>query len=56
MNFKELQELIRIVSKLDLSVFKLKDAEGELTIKTGKETKVIESSSSPYYLPLSYST
>ena len=56
MNFKALQELIRMVSKSDLSVFKFKDAEVELTIKTGKETKVIESSSSPYQLPIQYST
>ena len=44
MNFKELQELIRMVSKSDLSVFKFKDAEVEVTIKTGKEPRVIEAS------------
>jgi acetyl-CoA carboxylase biotin carboxyl carrier protein len=56
MNFKELQELIRMVSKSDLSVFKFKDAEVELTIKTGKETKVIEAASAPYQLPIQYSS
>ncbi len=41
MNFKEIQELIRLVSKSDLSMFKLKEGEFELTIKTGKEEKII---------------
>ena len=36
MNFKEIQELIRMVNKSDLSLFKVKDKEFELTIKTGK--------------------
>ena len=39
MNFKEIQELIRLVSKSDLSVFKMKEGDFELTIKTGKEVK-----------------
>ncbi len=36
MNFKEIQELIRMVGKSDLSLFKIKDKDFELTIKTGK--------------------
>ncbi|MBK7224659.1 MAG: acetyl-CoA carboxylase biotin carboxyl carrier protein [Saprospiraceae bacterium] len=53
MNFKELQELIRMVSKSDLSVFKFKDAEVEVTIKTGKEPRVIEASPiAQYQIPL----
>ncbi|MFN8280785.1 MAG: acetyl-CoA carboxylase biotin carboxyl carrier protein [Saprospiraceae bacterium] len=36
MNFKEIQELIRMVSKSDLSLFRIKDKDFELTIKTGK--------------------
>ncbi|HMW40521.1 MAG: acetyl-CoA carboxylase biotin carboxyl carrier protein [Saprospiraceae bacterium] len=38
MNFKEIQELIRMVSKSDLSLFRIKDKDFELTIKTGKYT------------------
>ena len=53
MNFKELQELIRMVSKSDLTVFKFKDAEVEVTIKTGKEPRVIEASPiAQYQIPL----
>ncbi len=36
MNFKEIQELIRMVSKSDLALFRIKDKDFELTIKTGK--------------------
>jgi acetyl-CoA carboxylase biotin carboxyl carrier protein len=36
MNFKEIQELIRIVSKSDLAEFKMKEADFEISIKTGK--------------------
>lgn len=39
MNFKEIQELIRIVSKSDLAEFKMKEADFEITIKTGKCVK-----------------
>ena len=46
MNFKEIQELIRLVSKSDLSLFKLKEGEFELTIKTGKEEKIIHAAPS----------
>lgn len=48
MNFKEIQELIRLVSKSDLSVFKMKEGDFELTIKTGKEVKTNQSLSVPY--------
>ncbi|MBK7358910.1 MAG: acetyl-CoA carboxylase biotin carboxyl carrier protein [Saprospiraceae bacterium] len=48
MNFKEIQELIRLVSKSDLSVFKMKEGDFELTIKTGKEVKTNPSISVPY--------
>lgn len=34
MTFKEIQELIRLVSKSDLSEFKMKDGEFELSIRT----------------------
>ncbi len=34
MTFKEIQELIRIISKSDLSEFKMKDGEFELSIRT----------------------
>lgn len=34
MNFKEIQELIRLVSKSDLAEFKIKDGEFELSIRT----------------------
>ncbi|NOT37307.1 MAG: acetyl-CoA carboxylase biotin carboxyl carrier protein [Saprospiraceae bacterium] len=36
MNFKEIQELIRMVGKSDLSFFRVKDKDFELTIKTNK--------------------
>ncbi len=36
MNFKEIQELIRLVSKSDLAEFKMKEADFEISIKTGK--------------------
>lgn len=48
MNFKEIQELIRLVSKSDLSVFKMKEGDFELTIKTGKEVNTNSSISAPY--------
>lgn len=34
MNFKEIQELIRLLSKSDLAEFKMKDGEFELSIRT----------------------
>lgn len=41
MNFKEIQELIRLVGKSGVSVFKMKDGEFELTIKTSADEKVV---------------
>lgn len=52
MNFKELQELIRLVSKSDLSVFKYKDAETELTIKTGKPSCNGDAGNQNYQMPM----
>lgn len=52
MNFKEIQELIRLVSKSDLSVFKMKEGDFELTIKTGKEVNTNAAVSTPY-IPVS---
>lgn len=34
MNFKEIQELLKLINKLDLSEFKMKDGEFELSIRT----------------------
>ncbi|HEX5624901.1 MAG TPA: acetyl-CoA carboxylase biotin carboxyl carrier protein [Saprospiraceae bacterium] len=51
MNFKEIQELIRLVSKSDLAEFKMKEADFELTIKTGKSVKSGESMPVSYHLP-----
>lgn len=39
MNFKEIQELIRLISKSDLAEFRMKEADFEITIKTGKSVK-----------------
>jgi len=36
MNFKEIQELIRLVSKSGVSTFKIKDGDFEMTIKSGQ--------------------
>lgn len=53
MNFKEIQELIRMVSKSDLSVFKVKDKDFELTIKTNKfGAPVLQQHSSPVQIPV----
>jgi acetyl-CoA carboxylase biotin carboxyl carrier protein len=51
MNFKEIQELIRLVSKSDLAEFKMKEADFELTIKTGKSVKSGEGMPVSYHLP-----
>jgi len=34
MDFKEIQELLKLINRLDLSVFKMKDGEFELSIRT----------------------
>ncbi|MBP8726118.1 MAG: acetyl-CoA carboxylase biotin carboxyl carrier protein [Saprospiraceae bacterium] len=36
MNFKEIQELLRLVSKSGVSTFKIKDGDFEMTIKSGQ--------------------
>ncbi len=57
MNFKEIQELIRMVSKSDLSVFKVKDKEFELTIKTNKAgSSVVHQVAAPIQVPVSVPT
>ncbi len=52
MTFKEIQELIRLVTKSNLTEFKLKDGEFEVTIRTeeyakskGQTTQVISAPS-----------
>jgi len=52
MNFKEIQELIRLVGKSELSEFKMKDGEFELTIKTQRAGKLQENVQSVSYLPV----
>lgn len=53
MNFKEIQELIRMVTKSDLSVFKVKDKDFELTIKTNKAgLPVVHQVSTPVQVPV----
>lgn len=39
MTFKEIQELIKLINRSNLTEFKLKDKEFELTIKTNKQDK-----------------
>lgn len=51
MNFKEIQELIRLVGKSELSEFKMKDGEFELTIKTQKALQKITEAPSVTYAP-----
>ncbi len=51
MNFKEIQELIRLVGKSGVSVFKMKDGEFELTIKTTTEEKIIHAVPSISHTP-----
>ncbi len=52
MNFKEIQELIRLVGKSDLSEFKMKDGEFELTIKTQKGGKPMDMPAAAYVPPV----
>lgn len=40
MNYKEIQELLRLITKLELSEFKMKDGEFELTVRTKDYSKV----------------
>lgn len=39
MNFKEIQELIKLINKMNLTEFKMKDGEFELSVRTEKYTK-----------------
>ncbi|MDQ3142454.1 MAG: acetyl-CoA carboxylase biotin carboxyl carrier protein [Bacteroidota bacterium] len=39
MTFKEVQELIRLVSKSELSAFKMKQGDFEISLRTGKDAK-----------------
>ena len=48
MNFKEIQDLIKLINKTNLSEFKLKDGEFEMTI--GDEVRTIKGGDS-YYIP-----
>lgn len=53
MDFKEIQELIKLIQKSNLTEFKLKEGEFELTLRTdkyrgGKENQYIPASSQPY--------
>lgn len=43
MNFKEIQELIRLVGKSGVSVFKIKEGEFEMTIKTSQDQHIVHS-------------
>lgn len=48
MNFKEIQELIRIIDRSKLAEFKLKEGEFEITIRS---QKYYENKSAPQYAP-----
>lgn len=52
MNFKEIQELIRMISKSDLASFKVKNGDFELNIKTGKAVQHVEMKAPNYGQPL----
>jgi len=52
MNFKEIQELIRMISKSDLASFKVKNGDFELNIKTGKAVQHVEMKAPNYRHPL----
>jgi hypothetical protein len=52
MNFKEIQELIRMISKSDLASFKVKNGDFELNIKTGKAVQHVEMKVPNYGHPL----
>lgn len=49
MNFKEIQDLIKLVSKSDLSEFKLKQGEMELSIRTKNYAKAPTTISAPIH-------
>lgn len=51
MNFKEITDLIKLVNRTDLSEFKLKDKDFEISIRTsnfqGKNTQVVQAGAPP---------
>lgn len=51
MNFKEITDLIKLVNRTDLSEFKLKDKDFEISIRTsnfqGKNTHVVQAGAAP---------
>jgi len=51
MNYKEISDLIKLVNKSDLSEFKLRDKDFELSIRTsafkGKNTQVVQTNPAP---------
>jgi len=47
MNFKEIQDLIKLINKTNLSEFKLKDGEFEMTIRTDEYQKMKGTSATP---------
>jgi len=47
MNFKEIQDLIKLINKTNLSEFKLKDGEFEMTIRTDEYHKMKGASAPP---------
>ncbi len=59
MNFKEIQELLKLVNKLNLTEFKMKDGEFELSIRTknyekgGKQQTTLVSSPAQQVIPVS---
>ena len=59
MNFKEITDLIKLVNRTDLSEFKLKDKDFEISIRTsnfqGKNTHVVQTSAAPmmHHMPQS---
>ena len=56
MNFKEIQDLIKLIGKTNLSEFKLKDGEFELTIRTDEYHKTKAGSSTQQVIPLPATT
>ena len=51
MNFKEITDLIKLVNRTDLSEFKMKDKDFEISIRTssfqGKNTQVVQAGAAP---------
>lgn len=51
MNFKEIQELIKLINRSNLTDFKMKDGEFELSIRTDKHQKQQSAQSPPANVP-----